>query len=233
MRHTDWWLQGLRICGFDETGGDGATGAPPAGSPPAGAQGAPPEGAAGGETGDGDDGGEGQTPEDLTGLKSALAAERAANKQNKADQKELKRLRDLAEANDLKDKSELEKAQAAEKKSADRTAKLAAGLKTTKLDIALESEARALKFINPSIALQLVARDAIGVEQDEDDPSSITINMTELKRAVKKVADDNKYLIDAGGEGDPSGSRFGGGNKGGDKDKLNAEELKKKYPSLQ
>jgi hypothetical protein len=239
MRSTAWWLQdGILICGNEGEGDAGSGGDSGAGGAAGGDAGGSSSGDAGsGSGGDADDdkggdaSGDGQEPEDLKGLKSALAAERAINKGLKNDTKELKRLQKLVEEAELKDKTELEKATAAQKKADEKAAKLAVRLRDQAVDAAIERAARKLKFRDPDIALQLVSRADLGVEQDEDDPSDITVDQKKVDAAVKKLADDKKYLVGEEGDGDPTGSKFGSGS-GKSKKELTAEALKAKYPSL-
>lgn len=236
-----WWQHGLLICGFDE-GGDGGAG----GDGNGGASGGAGTGAgAGGDGGDGaDDDGDGDGDDDLppdndvSGLKSALQKER---EQRKSAAKELrtltKQFRDaqkrLDELDD-KDKSEVEKATKALAAAQEKTTKLASRLRTQAVDALIERHARDMKFIDVDDALSGVDRSKIEVEQDDDDPSDITVDAKTVKAAVKALADKKKHLIQSEGDGSggPSGSRFGGGsNKSGDKDAEKAR-LKELYPAL-
>lgn len=164
---------------------------------------------------------------DTAGLKSALQKERRAAKQAAKDLKAAnKRLEEL----DQKDKSEIEKAKTAQAKADEKVTKLATRLRTQAVDVAIKDAARALKFKDEDDAVSLVSRKDISVEQDEDDPSDIEIDLKSVKAAVKALADRKKHLIDAEGEGEKSGSKFGG--KGGDKQKQTEESLKELYPAL-
>lgn len=209
MRNKPWWLQGFIICGNDESENE----------PPLDEQSEEeveeeaPESSAEGP--------------DTNGLKSALQKERKAAKDAtralRQAQKELDKLK-------AKDQSEVERAQAAEKKLAEQAQKLSAGLLKTQLDIAIEREARRLKFIDTDDAIQGVDRTKIDYTQDEDNPADIEVDEKSIKAAVKALADRKKHLIGEPGSDDPSGSKFGG--RGGNKNEQTVEDLKKKYSAL-
>lgn len=168
-------------------------------------------------------------------VKKALAAERAAHK---ADARNLKRLeREAAarkatdEANELASKSELEQAQAREKKATDRAALLADGFKMSAIDRAIEKAATTLQFVDTDDALVGVDRSAIVVEQDTDNPAKVTVDLKSVATAVKALADRKKHLVRSGTEdGEPTGSQFGAGGRV--KKKTDDEVLRAQYPSL-
>jgi hypothetical protein len=228
-----WMLQ--VICGREGDGDAGGTGGDTGGDPPAGTTDDT------GDTGDGDttDDTDDLKDADLTGLKSAIAKERAEKKQlakeHKAAAKELAALRKLKQDADDADKTELEKAQKALATSNDRVTKLAAGYKKSAIDAAIAREAQSQKFIDPDDAVTGVIRSGITAEQDEDDPTSVEIDAKTVKAAVKALAEKKKHLINAdgsGGDGGASGSRFGGGSNNQDKTKATEEVLRTRYPSL-
>lgn len=183
-----------------------------------------------GDVGDGDgDGEEGdeQKP-DVTGLKSALAKERAENKRK---DKELKRLQKAQQAKEDAEKSDLEKAQGEAETSKAKAEKLAAGFLKTSLNSAIRAEATKLGFIDVDDALNGISRDDLEFEQDEDDPSDIDIDQKSVQKAVKALATKKPHFIKSGtDDGEPSGSQFGGSNK---KKKSSDDELRERYPSLQ
>lgn len=223
-----WWLRGVIACGYTE-GGEGGEG----GSGESGSSGDAGEGEGGTDEGQGSgsgDSGEGEKapPEDTTGLKSALEKERKAAKEaTKALRAAEKRLAEI----DGKDKSEAEKAKELSAKAQEKVTKLASRLRSQALETAIEREARALKFRDVDDAIRLTDRDAIEVEQDEDDPSDINIDPKTVKAAVEALAKRKQHLIGEEGDQSPSGSKFGGGTK--DKKTLTEEKLKEKYPALQ
>lgn len=237
MRELDkaWWQQFCIITGAEGEGdgGDGGAGGD-GGSNGDGASGEGDKGSQGddgkGKEGEGADD-DGDDPKDTAGLKSALQKERSSAK---AAVKEAKRLQKIVDDAALKDKTATEQAETKATKAEEKATKLAAGLKKTALNFAIERVAREMKFKDTDDALSLVDRSLIEVEQDEDDPSEITIDPKTVKAAVKALAEKKKHLIDDGnsdGDGGPSGSKFGGGK--GSKAQQTEEDLRKRYPSLQ
>lgn len=226
MRKLEWWLQDITICGFEGEGDGGGDGQADEGT---------------GETGDSGESGQGDPPEgqgeteDVTGLKSALAAERAAAKKAQADNKALqKRLASLEKADKERtdaELSEIDRLKKQQDESDARVKRLGAGYRETAITSAIADAARDLKFRDVKDAIVQVDRSAFGVEQDEEDPSRVEIDAKSVKAAVKKLADEKKYLLQAEGEALPSGSRFGGGANA-DKTTKSQEEMMKKYPAL-
>lgn len=232
---TPWWLQGISLCGYEGEGdgGDsnsGGSSGSGTSSDDAGSSGA-------GNDNDGDDGDE-DLPDDkdVAGLKSALQKERADRKaKTRAERALLKELNELKKKQqdiEDKDKSEAEKAKAEAERSKAAVTKLAERFRNQAVDSLIEKVARDLKFKDTDDAISLVKRADIEVEQDENDPAEITVNRKSVEKAVKALADQKKHLIDAEGEGDPSGSKFGGGGNHGQRSKLSEEALKEKYSAL-
>lgn len=228
-----WWTElTAPIVGFDEGEGEGS--------------GASGEGAGEGAGSAGEGAGEGQgsqgtgtegagAGEDVSGLKSALEKER---NDRKAMEKELKALQkkdqaakdaELSEVDRLKKENEAEKA---------RATKLAEGFRKNAVNQAVLKAAGAAKFRDPSDALRPEVLAAIGVEQDDDDPSSVTIDEKTVTDAIKALAKSKPHYLatDDGGQQrqqqkPKSGSQFGGG---GTTSNLTADEqaLIKRYPAL-
>lgn len=206
-----------------------------------GREGDPADDGAGGDAGAGDDGGSddggdagaatddkgGDDREDNSGLKSALQKERQARKNL---EKELRGLKTAQEERDNADKSEVERAKAAETKAAEKVAALATKLLDSSLNTAITKAATAAKFRDPDDALALLNRADITFEQDEDNPADIDIDEKSIERAVKALAAKKPHLILADGDTDPSGGKFNGGRK--DQKPTDEEALKAKYPSL-
>lgn len=239
MRVTryNWWNTVTSpIVGFDEPG-EGAG---------AGASG---EGAGEGASGTGEGAGEGQgaqgtgdggqgANEDVSGLKSALEKER---NDRKALDKELKALRKDKETREQAEKSELERATDAAAKEAARVQKLANGFRQNAVNSAVLKAASDLKFLDPSDALRPEVLDAIGVEQDEDDPSQVTVDTASVVKAVKALAASKKHYVAPAGNGQQggagqqqkpkSGSQFGGNTSNSN---MTADEqaLAARYPAL-
>lgn len=194
------------------------------------------------DAGDGTD--DDDTPEDelhddaddpkVKGLKSALATERKSNKTNAKEvrrlQRELKKAQDAQEERELADKSEVEQAQAREKKAQEKAERLAKGLLSRELNAAIEKAAREANFIDVDDALGGVDLSKIKYEQDEDDPSDIEVDFKSVQAEVKGLAARKKHLIKSGTEdGEATGSSFAGGSK---KKKSGDEDIKDLYPSL-
>lgn len=168
-------------------------------------------------------------------LKIALKKEREANR---ANSKELRRLQREAAAaqkakdeQDLAEKSELEQATIKLQKAEERANALAAGYLKSSLDRAIEQAAREAHFIDPNDAITSIARDSISFEQDENDPSRVTIDPKTVKAAVKALADKKPHWVSSGTDDNgATGSKFSGTppkNK-----KTDAERLAELYPSL-
>lgn len=230
INHTkqSWWLTLTgTIIGFDDPAGTGAPGAGEGASGEGtGEEGTEGQGAAGtGESGDG-------AADDTAGLKSALQKERA---DRKAMEKELKALRSDKQSKDDAEKSELQRAQDEAKRNSEKATKLAQGFKDSALRSAVLAAAGKAKFTDPSDALRPEILSAIGVEQDDDDPTNVTVSVDDVTAAIKKLAKDKPHYLapaEVKQQRPPkSGSSFGGsGNSGtGDAQK---DALYAKYPAL-
>ncbi len=164
--------------------------------------------------------------EKVKGLKSALTTERQTNKDQA---KELKLLRKEKEERELAEKTQVEQLEIKRKAAEEKAQKLAEGFLTTNLDSAIRDAAK--EFIDASDAIEGVDRSKITYEQDEDDPSKVTIDKKSVEAAVKALSTKKPHFLKKGTEdGEATGSQFGGSKqqkKGTDED-----ELRKKYPSL-
>lgn len=181
-----------------------------------------------GDAGDGSDGDDGGEKPDVTGLKSALAKERA---ENKAKEKELKALRKAELARENASKTDLEQAQALAEASKTKAEKLASGFLKTNLNSAIRRAAEKAGFIDPDDAVGSISRDDLTFEQDEDDPSDVTIDQKSVDKAVKALATKKPHFVKSGtDDGEPSGSQFGGSKQKGKKS--SDDELRERYPSL-
>lgn len=227
LEELAWWQQAM-ICGNEGEEEAQSTGdAGDAGD--AGNQGDPDPAAADAGDGDGDD----EIPDNLEEIKAALKKERTNSREAKSLRKQLAAAQKLLDEAADKDKSEKERAEKRATQAEERAAKLASGYKRSAVDTAIERAARAAKFHDPTDAIAQIDRSGITVEQDEDDPSDVTVDSKSVVAAVKALAAAKKHLIDTGegkGEGDPSGSTFGSGPSG--KKGLTPERLKELYPSL-
>lgn len=165
--------------------------------------------------------------EKTKGLRSALQKERAAAK---TAERELKKLRKEKEERELAEKSDLEKSQAKEKKASEKVQKLAAGLLKRDIDAKIKKAAEKAGFIDTDDAIEGVDRSAIVAEQDDEDPSDITIDEKTVVQAVKALAAKRPHWIKQGTEdGEPSGGNFGGSTKPQTKE-TEDEKLRRLYP---
>lgn len=182
---------------------------------------------------DGDEGEENEKKEgegdsgNTDGLKSALQKERRERKRLEREAKELKKFKDEAEG---KTKSDTDKAKEDASKAESKAQKLAVKLRDSALDNAIIKAAGGLKFRDIDDALKLVDRDAIDIEQDDDDPSEIDLDEESVKTALEKLAKAKPHLIVAEGQGEKSGSKFNGGKK--PSKQTDEDVLRSKYPAL-
>lgn len=160
------------------------------------------------------------------GLKSALASERrartAAEKQAKALQKE-KEERELAE------KTEIEQERTKAEKATTSLQKLKDGFLKNVLDSAIEKAAK--DFTDTDDVLAGVDRSTIEYEQDEDDPSVVTIDLKSVDKAVKALATKKPHWLKTGtSDGEATGNKFGNGKGAGKKS--DDETIREMYPAL-
>jgi len=166
-------------------------------------------------------------PENTDALKSALRKERNLRKKEERERKALaKRIEDF----DNKEKSETDKAKEDASKAESKALRLAAALKTTAVDNAIIKSAQKLKFRDIDDALKLVDREAIDIDQDEEDPSNIDLDEESVKSALETLAKTKPHLILADGQEDKSGSKFAGSRKS-QKD-MDEDALIDKFPAL-
>jgi hypothetical protein len=220
-----WWkLLDKAIIGFDEQGGAASggqgtgEGEQGSGQGQAGAQGegTPPAG-------------QSQQGEDVTGLKSALEKER---NDRKLLEKELKEFRTAKQAKEDADKTEVQRLTDYQTTLTERYTKLANGYRDSAIRDAVIKAATEAKFLDPSDALRAEVLSNLPVEQDEDDPTRVTIDLTELGKRVKKLGTDKPhYLAQAPRGAGKSGSTFGG-STGGNNQGSEQAALQSKYPAL-
>lgn len=220
-----WWkrLGSTPIVGFDEQGGA-----------PAGAQGGA-EGAQG--SGQGGVGQQGEatppapktyTEEEVAGLRSALEKERTERKDL---DKELKTFRTAKQQAEDAEKTEVQRLTDHQATLTDRYTKLVDGYRQSAVRDAVIAAATTAKFLDPSDAMRPEVLNNLPVEQDEDDPTKVTIDLTELGKRVKKLgADKPHYLAQAPKGAGKSGSTFGG--NGGNTPGSDHAALLAKYPAL-
>lgn len=161
----------------------------------------------------------------VKGLKTALESERDKAKRL---EKENKRLAKAQEDRELAEKDEIEREKIRADKAEEKNQRLAAGFLKSNLDSAIR--AAAATFIDPTDALDGVDRSKISVEQDDDDPSIVTIDSKSVEKVVKDLATRKPHFLKTGTSDDePTGSQFGAPPR----KKKNSEEVyKENYPSL-
>lgn len=165
------------------------------------------------------------------GLKSALNKER---KERRRLDKENRRLSAAAKLREDAEKDDTTKAKDAATAEKEKSGKLAIKLKDTALDNSIIKLANGMNFEDIDDALKLIDREAIEVDQDEDDPSDIDIDLKSVKEALDALAKAKPHLLKVEGTGKApppkSGSKTGAGTK--TKDELDEDELVSKYAAL-
>lgn len=163
------------------------------------------------------------------GLKSALQKER---KERRKLERENKRLSKAQKEREDSEKDEATKAKDEATAEKTKTARLATRLKDTALDNSIIKLA-GNTFVDIDDVLSLIDREAIEIEQDEDDPSDIEIDERSVKRALLALQEKKPHLVRGEQKLPPpkSGSKMtGGGDKS--KDQLDEEALMSKYSAL-
>lgn len=173
-----------------------------------------------------DEGGE-KTKKNTEGLKSALRKERLARK--KAE-RELRKLLAKQPKDDKDGKSKEDEGSESkpDPEEAARIKSLATKLRTNAIDTAILKFGD--RFKSSDELLALVDRREIDVDQDEDDPSEIEVDLESVEEAVKALAKKSPHLLKTNRSGTKSGSKFGGKRK--KSNEPSDEELRKKYAAL-
>lgn len=174
--------------------------------------------------------------EEEDGRTKALKAERKLKREAEA---EAKRLRAENEALKQKDMGELDLAQSQLKVATETSTTLqekldrfATGVRNKALNDAIKAEATKQNFIDTSDAIAGVDISEIEIDQDEDDPSLVTIDLKAVTKAVKKLASSKPHFTKTGtSDGHPTGSTFGG-SRNGNKPDVELDELRRRYPNL-
>ena len=189
--------------------------------------------------------------DDVAGLRSALKKERLARREA---QKGLKTLRtEFEQFKNKQTQGQKEEEEAETKKQADAAAakleRVSAGFARNAVDTAIVRAlqgSNAPKFQDHDDVLRLIDRDDIDVDQDDDDPSKVSVDAGDIKRALKDLAKRKPHLLikgEGGDQGKGSGDggdngqggktgRFGGANNNNSKSQSRRDELMKKYPAL-
>jgi len=171
----------------------------------------------------------------VRGLKKALETERATaedfEKKYKLAEKERKRLAKLQENKELGEKDEDEQKATKLTAAEEKVARLAAKALKTSVDAAIIKAAEKANFLDPEDALAGVDRTDLA-EQDDDDPSDITLDDREIEKRVKALAAKKPHYVKSGtSDNEPTGGQFGAGKK--PKPKGDSKEAwKENYPGL-
>jgi len=174
--------------------------------------------------------GSGEEKPDVDGLKSALSKERKGRREAERELRKLKRTQDEHQQTKDEESSEVKKTQAQLEAERTKSVKLADRLQQTAVDNLILRFA-GTQFADTDDVLKLIDRADIDVDQDEDDPSDITIDEDTVKDAVKKLAKAKPHLLKIEGENGETGGQFGGRKKTGDE--MSEEALMARYPAIQ
>jgi hypothetical protein len=228
-----WWLNNIQIIGFDGPGEGTGQQAPEGGTGEGQGTGEGTGEGTGQQTpeGTGEQSGKTYTEAELGGLKSALAKER---EDRKALDKELATFRKAKQTAEDAEKSEVQRLTDQQQRNADKLQKLSDGYRKAAIDRAITEAAKNAKFRDPSDALRPEILSAISVEQDEDDPTQVTIDTASLNQAIKELAKNKPhYLVTGQPQGTTrSGSTFGGSSNGGNNVDAERARLMSHYPAL-
>lgn len=187
------------------------------------------EGSTGGENpGTGDEGEDGRT--------KALRAERKLKREAEAEAKRLRAENEALKRKDMEEvdrlKAELNDASSKNTESLTKLEKLTEGFKASAVKAAISAEASRQNFIDVNDALAGVDFSTLVIDQDEEDPSQVTIDLKTVTAAVKKLAASKPHYIKAGtDDGEPTGSTFGGSRKN-NSGETSEDTLRNLYPSL-
>jgi len=167
-----------------------------------------------------------KSDDDTRGLKSALNTEREARK---AAERELKKFQKAHDDAELAKKDEVTQAATRAERAESKVAKLASGLLNQRLADAIRKAAG--DFTDPEDAVSGVDRSQLVYEQDDDDPSEITIDAKSVQNAVKRLATAKPHWLKTGtSDGEPTGSSFGNPRK--PTPKTSDDALRENYPAL-
>ena len=169
---------------------------------------------------------------DVEGLKSALAKERKSRREAERELKKQRRTQLEQQQSKDQEQDEVKRIQAERDTERSKSEKLAERLQNVAVDSAIMKYAGD-QFADLDDVLKLIDRVDIDVDQDDEDPSSVTVDDESVKDAVKKLAKSKPHLLKVTPEGgNRTGSEFGGGTKSGKKDALSEEALMAQYPAL-
>lgn len=173
-----------------------------------------------------------QSQDDTSGLKSALQKERA---DRKALEKELKAFRDAQKAKEDAEKSDIDRLTDDNSGLAAKLERLTQGYRDNAIERAVLEAATKANFRDASDALRAEVLRDLPFEQDEDDPSKITVDAAEVTRRIKALAQAKPHYVQAEAPAPrPSrtGSKFGGSTTGKQTGDDARAALIAKYPAL-
>lgn len=166
-----------------------------------------------------------------------LKALRSERKERKKLARELKRTqREKSSKKDSEDEQALgEKLTASEA----RVAKFGPKFRTLALNAVIREEAKDLGFVDMDDVLTGIDREDIDVEQDDEDPSEVTIDRDSVKEALAELKEKKPHWLKSSKDEDEdedeerpvkSGSKMSGKKKKGTK--TDEQTLRTRYPSL-
>lgn len=192
----------------------------------------------------------GEDPPNDEKLRSVLQKERKARRESdkrvKSVQRELEELKAKGEGGGKKEDPEKESKTSTSPADERRSEKLAQKLLASSTESAIVRvmgspklvEKLGIRFKDPDDVLKLVDRALIEADQDDDDPTEITIDDDSIVTALRSLARKKPHLLlpkegEMSSEGrSRSGSQFGGSRDGATDKATRQQELKKKYPAL-
>ena len=186
-----------------------------------------------------DDADSGKKPKE-DGRTTALKAERKLRREKAAENARLRRENEALKRKDMEETErlqlELKDALEANETTNTRYQKLVDGYRNSAIKDAILREAEKQNFIDPSDVVNHLAgvdlAELFSVEQDEDDPSVIDIDLKAVSSEIKKLATSKPHYINKGTEdGQRSGSGFGGSRRK-KKEKDESASLRELYPNL-
>jgi hypothetical protein len=168
------------------------------------------------------------------GLKSALQKER---RERRALAKEIKALREFRQSHEDSVKDDVTKAKDQADQATSKAEKLAKSLRDRTLDNAIIKLATSMDFVDVDDALSLIDRDLIDIEQDEDDPSEVSVDESTVQSALETLKKKKPHLIKGAQNGSSggltkSGSKVTGSGKA-TKEQTDDDALRARYPALQ
>lgn len=227
------WLKSVMLRGYESEGEEGEAGAGGTGD-------------AGETEGDESESGE----DELANLKKALAAERLRSK-NLAKQLKTKAPATTEGTDEEAEETGTDKGKAASDRSLKKAnleaqgklERLSEGYRLNELKSTVRTIADGLNFVDWDDAYSALDRSLLSYEQDEDDPTIVVWDESEIKTALKDLAKRKPHLLkqpDGSGKGGgktpnrPTGSKFGGtGGRPSNTDiKAQQADLARRFPAM-